>query len=139
MNAEDQERLGATAVGENSCRFLVWAPRAKDVEVSICSSKPRRVPMQAVGCGYFRAVVEGVPAGTLYRYRLDHAHERPDPASRYQPQGVHGPSQVVESHFSWTDSSWNGLPLAKYVLYELHVGTFSPQGTFDAIVPRIPV
>lgn len=138
MNAECQERLGATAISGNSCRFLVWAPRAKTVEVSLDSPKPRRVRMEAVGCGYFRAVVEGVRAGTLYRYRLDHDKERPDPASRYQPRGVHGPSQVTDNHFGWTDSSWKGLPLEKYVLYELHVGTFSTEGTFDAILPRLP-
>ena len=93
--------------------------------------------MEAVGCGYFRALVEGATVGTLYRYRLDRDKERPDPASRYQPQGVHGPSQVVDKHFHWTDSSWKGLPLEKYVLYELHVGTFSTEGTFDAILPRL--
>jgi maltooligosyltrehalose trehalohydrolase len=138
VNAESQRRLGATPEGENSCRFLVWAPRAKRVEVSLVSSEPRSVPMKPVGCGYFSAVVEGVPAGTRYRYRLDHDKQRPDPASRYQPEGVHGPSEVVDHHFRWTDSSWNGLPLEKYVLYELHVGTFSPEGTFDAIIPRLP-
>jgi maltooligosyltrehalose trehalohydrolase len=135
---EHQGRLGATAMGENECHFLVWAPRANQVEVSVGSSGSRRVPMAPDGCGYFRVVIEGVTAGTLYRYRLDHDKERPDPASRYQPQGVHGPSQIVDHHFDWTDSSWNGLPLEKYVLYELHVGTFSPEGTLEAIIPRIP-
>jgi maltooligosyltrehalose trehalohydrolase len=94
--------------------------------------------MEPVGCGYFRAVIERVTAGTLYRYRLDHKNERPDPASRYQPQGVHGPSGVIDNRFGWTDSSWIAPPLEEYVLYELHVGTFSPQGTFDAIIPRLP-
>jgi maltooligosyltrehalose trehalohydrolase len=138
MKTENLEPLGATMVGESRCRFLVWAPRAKEVEVSICSPPPRRVPMEPAGCGYFRAVIEGVTAGTLYRYRLDHQNERPDPASRYQPQGVHGPSEVIDNRFGWTDSSWIALPLEEYVLYELHVGTFSPQGTFDAIIPRLP-
>ena len=138
VNAECQERLGATAISGNSCRFLVWAPRVKVVEVSIDLPQPRRVPMEATGCGYFRAVVEAATVGTRYRFRLDHDKERSDPASRYQPQGVHGPSQVVDNHFRWTDSSWTGLSLEKYVLYELHVGTFSSEGTFDAILPRLP-
>jgi len=138
MDAEYQERLGATAISESSCRFLLWAPRGKAVEVLIDAPTPRRMPMEAVGCGYFRALVEGATVGTLYRYRLDRDKERPDPASRYQPQGVHGPSQVVDKHFGWTDSTWKGLPLEKYVLYELHVGTFSTKGTFDAILPRLP-
>jgi maltooligosyltrehalose trehalohydrolase len=94
--------------------------------------------MQAVGCGYFHAVVDGVSAGALYRYRLDNDKERPDPASRYQPRGVQGPSQIVDNRFDWTDSKWTGIPFEKYVFYELHVGTFTPQGTFDAIVPRLP-
>jgi maltooligosyltrehalose trehalohydrolase len=94
--------------------------------------------MQAVGCGYFHAFVEDIAAGALYRYRLNDEKERPDPASRSQPQGVHGPSQIVDSRFSWNDSDWRGLPLEKYVLYELHVGTFTPQGTFDAIILVCP-
>ena len=138
MNAEYPERLGATLIGNNSCRFLVWAPRCNAVEVSIDSAQPCRVPMEDAGHGYFCAVVEGITAGTLYRYRLHHDTERPDPASRCQPQGVHGPSQVLDNHFRWTDASWKGLPLEKYVLYELHVGTFSTEGTFDAILPHLP-
>ena len=95
--------------------------------------------MQFAGCGYFQAVVDGVSAGALYRYRLDGKKERPDPASRYQPQGVHGPSQIVDSRFDWKDSEWRGIPLEKYVFYELHVGTFTPEGTFDAIIPRLTI
>src|SRR5215472_5480055 len=138
MNQPPNERLGATLIGETSCQFLVWAPRARRVEVSISGLQPTTVPMEPTGCGYFRAVVNGIGDGSLYRYRLDDKRERPDPASRFQPQGVHGPSQVVDHRFNWTDSSWKGLPLEKYVLYELHGGTFSPEGTFDAIIPRIP-
>jgi maltooligosyltrehalose trehalohydrolase len=93
--------------------------------------------MHAKPCGYFHAVVDGVSAGALYRYQLRNGKVRPDPASRHQPQGVHGPSQVVTNRFEWIDSSWQGLPLEKYVMYELHVGTFTPQGTLDAIIPRI--
>jgi len=130
-------RLGATVLGDGSCRFLVWAPRANSVELRIAWPEKRRVAMEPAGCGYFRAVVEGVSAGTDYKYCLDGDKERPDPASRYQPNGVHGASRVVDGDFAWTDSSWRGIPLDKYVFYELHVGTFSPEGTFDAIIPRI--
>jgi len=94
--------------------------------------------MEAVGCGYFHAFVEDFAAGALYRYRLNDEKVRPDPAAGFQRRGVHGPSQIVNSRFSWNDSDWRGLPLEKYVLYELHVGTFTPQGTFDAIIPRLP-
>jgi maltooligosyltrehalose trehalohydrolase len=75
--------------------------------------------------------------GTLYLYQLRDGIERPDPASRSQPQGVHGPSKVVDSTFAWTDDRWVGIPLDRYIFYELHVGTFTPEGTFDAIVPHL--
>jgi maltooligosyltrehalose trehalohydrolase len=136
VSARD-ETLGGVLVGENACSFLVWAPRARSVEVVIVEPKERAVPMRDAGRGYFHVVVEGISAGALYRYRLDGQKERPDPASRYQPHGVHGPSQIVDSRFNWNDSRWRGIPLEKYVLYELHVGTFTPEGTFDAIIPRL--
>jgi maltooligosyltrehalose trehalohydrolase len=131
------EALGGVLVGENACSFLVWAPRARSVEVCIVEPREHAVPMQVAGRGYFHAVVEGISAGALYRYRLDGEKERPDPASRYQPRGVHGPSQIIDSSFKWNDSRWRGIALEKYVFYELHVGTFTPEGTFDAIVPRL--
>jgi maltooligosyltrehalose trehalohydrolase len=74
---------------------------------------------------------------TLYFYRFGGRKERPDPASRFQPQGVHGPSQVVNPNFSWGDDSWSGLSLNEYIIYELHVGTFTPDGTFPAIIPHL--
>ncbi len=82
-------------------------------------------------------MVDDVSSGTLYRFLLNGEKQRPDPASRYQPQGVHGPSQIVDDRFEWNVSNWRGLPLEKYVIYELHVGTFTPEGTFDAIIPRL--
>ncbi len=93
--------------------------------------------MQSGERGYHEAVVDGVEPGSLYLYRLDEATERPDPASRSQPQGVHGPSEVVDPRFDWDDAGWCGLPLESYVIYELHVGAFTSEGTFDAIVPRL--
>jgi maltooligosyltrehalose trehalohydrolase len=133
-----KENLGARFLAENACSFLVWAPHANQVDVCLGDPPERAIPMQPVGCGYFHTVAEGVSPGALYRYRLNDEKERPDPASRYQPRGVHGLSQVVDNRFRWTDSQWTGLPLEQYVLYELHVGTFTPQGTFDAIIPRLP-
>jgi maltooligosyltrehalose trehalohydrolase len=135
-NAED--RLGATLLPNGRCVFVVWAPKANQVDVHILEPLDRIVPMDALEKGYFRAEVENVTAGTLYRYRLNGNAEHPDPASKSQPQGVHGTSEVVDDHFEWIDAKWHGLPLQKYVLYELHVGTFTPEGTFDAIIPRLP-
>ena len=129
--------LGAVSTADGACSFLVWTPRAEKVDVHILSPRERFVPMQPQERGYFHALVKDVRPGVLYSYRLNGDTDRPDPASRFQPQGVHGPSQVADSRFNWTDDSWRGLPLDEYVLYELHVGTFTPQGTFDAIIPRI--
>ena len=137
MTAGRKEPLGAIVLRENACSFLVWAPHVSRVEICITEPRDRKILMQTVGCGYFHAVAEDVSSGSLYRYRLDNEKERPDPASRYQPRGVHGPSQIVDDRFGWNDSTWRGLPLEKYVFYELHVGTFTPQGTFDAITPRL--
>ena len=129
--------LGATLVGPDSCRFCVWAPKVRSVEVRLLGSPERRVPLQPQPGGYHEAVIESVHAGALYFYRLDGQRERPDPASRAQPQGVHGPSHVVDLAYDWHDANWHGLPLAEHVFYELHVGTFTPQGTFDAVIPHL--
>jgi maltooligosyltrehalose trehalohydrolase len=88
--------------------------------------------------GFFNVTVPSVGAGARYLYRLDGYVERPDPASRSQPDGVHGPSEVVDpTEFEWTDGAWFGHTLADYVIYELHVGTFTDEGTFDAIIPHL--
>jgi maltooligosyltrehalose trehalohydrolase len=133
----DERPLGAVMAGEDECSFQVWAPRAKKLEIHITFPNDRIIAMQSAERAYFFAEVSDVRPGTLYFYRFDDGRERPDPASRFQPQGVHGPSQVVDRDFPWTDREWRGLALDKYVLYELHVGTFTPEGTFDAIIPRI--
>ena len=137
LTSEQKGPLGATLLGHDTCRFLVWAPLAKQVVLCIAAPHERRILMQATTRGYFHVIAEGISAGALYRYQLDNDRERPDPASRHQPQGVHGFSQVTDNRFDWSDSSWGGIPLEEYVLYELHVGTFTPQGTLEAIIPRI--
>ena len=129
--------VGAWTVGDGRCRFRVWAPGARSVEVHLLTPAERFVPLARRRRGYHEAVVEGVEPGTLYRYRLDGTLERPDPASRCQPEDVHGPSQVLDSHFDWDDSAWCGNPLREYIVYELHVGTFTPEGTFEAIIPYL--
>jgi maltooligosyltrehalose trehalohydrolase len=88
--------------------------------------------------GHFEGVATDVAAGGQYRYVLDGRVERPDPASRFQPDGVHGPSEVVDPNdFQWSDSHWRGLPLERMIIYELHVGTFTTEGTFEAIIPHL--
>jgi maltooligosyltrehalose trehalohydrolase len=98
------------------------------------------ITLASEGDGYFSALVSSVGAGTLYRYRLDAGPSCfPDPASRAQPFGPHGPSQVVDpASFTWTDQSWAGVRLDGQVLYELHVGTFTPEGTWRAAMDHLP-
>ncbi|MFZ2444856.1 MAG: malto-oligosyltrehalose trehalohydrolase [Syntrophobacteraceae bacterium] len=129
--------LGATCLGGDTCGFLVWAPLIDRVEVHILFPEERIAPLEKVSRGYHQGVVRGVKPGTRYFYRLDGDTERPDPASRFQPEGVHGPSQVIDPHFVWDGPPWPGMPLSNYVLYELHVGTYTVQGTFEAVVPHL--
>ena len=127
--------LGATLLDRRRCRFVVWAPRASQVSVRVETPQPRTVPMAPQPDGYFEAIVDGVEPNARYRYLVNGTTARPDPASRFQPDGVHGPSQLVPPTFAWHDQSWSGLPLERYVIYELHVGTCTPEGTFAAIMP----
>ena len=129
--------LGATLVDATRCQFRVWAPTVDRVEVKLLGSREKRVPLQKDDQGYHEAVVDDCPAGTRYLFVLNGDKERPDPASRYQPDGVHKASAVVARDFKWTDRDWRGVPLQDYVVYELHVGTFTEEGTFDAIIPRL--
>lgn len=130
------EGLGAIHLGNGRCRFRVFAPRAETVAVRLLTHGERIVALEKRGDGYHAGIVEGVEPGALYRYRLDGRTERPDPASRFQPQGVNGPSQVVDrGSFPWRNDSWTGIPLEDYIFYEIHVGTFTPAGTFEAVIP----
>jgi maltooligosyltrehalose trehalohydrolase len=115
----------------------VWAPFTDNVEVKLVSPEEKIVPLERKERGYHHAVIEGVEPSSLYLYRLDGHKERPDPASRFQPQGVHGPSQVIDCQFVWRDESWRGLNWQEWVIYELHVGTFTPEGTFEAIISHL--
>jgi maltooligosyltrehalose trehalohydrolase len=127
--------VGAVYLENNRCRFRVWAPRADQVEVNLCGS--RLVPLEPGEHGWHEGTVEGVQPGIRYLYRLGGREERPDPASRFQPDGVHGRSMVVDRRFDWSDQGWQGIPLENVILYELHVGTFTPEGTFDAVIPHL--
>ncbi|HYO77271.1 MAG TPA: malto-oligosyltrehalose trehalohydrolase [Thermoanaerobaculia bacterium] len=129
-------RLGARLIAQNRCEFRVWAPEHERVELHIVAPQDRRVAMQKTETGYHEATVD-CGEGTRYMYVLDGGSERPDPASRLQPEGVHGPSEVVGESFDWNDEGWTGVALEDYVIYELHVGTFTEEGTFDAIIPRL--
>jgi maltooligosyltrehalose trehalohydrolase len=123
-------------IAPHGVHFRVWADRRALVEVQLetgtCTA------LQAEGNGCFSGLVKDIGAGALYRFRLDGGDAFPDPASRYQPSGPHGPSQVIDpTTFVWSDAAWRGPDLAGSVLYELHVGTFTPEGTWASAVDKL--
>src|ERR1700751_1446777 len=123
--------IGATASAHGT-QFLLWAPVAHKVEVVI-EGKDLRIPLGAEEDGYFSGVLQEVGVGSLYKFSLDGGEAFPDPASRYQPEGPHGPSQVIDpGSYVWnkTETHWPGVSIEGQVLYELHIGTFTLQGTF---------
>jgi maltooligosyltrehalose trehalohydrolase len=128
------EHLGANYSGEGNCSFTVWAPYADKLEVHIISPKERLIDMEKDSWGYYHSTTSDVLPGTLYFLRLNSEKDRPDPASRFQPEGVHGPSCVVETGFDWQDADWKGIPLDRYIIYEIHTGTFTSEGTLTAII-----
>ena len=128
----NRKPIGARLIARDRTEFRVWSPHRERVELRIGG---HTFPMQKTADGYHEAVLD-VGAGTRYGYVLDGV-ERPDPASRYQPDGVHAMSEVVSSDFEWHDGEWKGLALEDHVIYELHVGTFTPEGTLDAITMRL--
>jgi maltooligosyltrehalose trehalohydrolase len=120
----------------------VWAPQATSVEFVLerTQTQSESFAMEKDTEGFFQLRLKAARLGDLYRFRVDGKGPWPDPASRYQPQGVHGPSQLVDpAVFSWTDEAWEGIRLETLVLYELHIGTFTPEGTFTAAVERLPI
>lgn len=136
MSTQLRDPLGATYTAE-ATDFCVWAPNAQSVEL-VLLDPARTIPMQRDAAGYFTCRAPGLPLGTTYRYRIDGDKERPDPASKHQPDGVHGPSQVVDLAFPWRDQGFHPPSLRNSVFYELHVGTFTAAGTFDAVIPHLP-
>lgn len=127
--------IGAEVLPTGGTRFRVWAPRSKRVKVVLeKKSELRDVDMASEGNGYFSVTSDAARVGTLYRYRLDDSPQLyPDPVSRFQPQGPFGPSQVVDpQQFQWSDAGWRGVGLQGQVLYEMHIGTFTSEGTWEA-------
>jgi 1,4-alpha-glucan branching enzyme/maltooligosyltrehalose trehalohydrolase len=131
--------FGAELTANNTVRFRLWAPAAKKVELCLESEpKVALLTMIAQDDGWFELETEQATAGSLYRYRIDGEVQVPDPASRFQPQDVHGPSEVINSSdFEWQDQKWKGRPWEETVIYEVHVGTFTAEGTFRALEARL--
>jgi maltooligosyltrehalose trehalohydrolase len=130
---------GARPLSDGSTRFRIWAPLANRLAVKLTGEQSRTIEMERGAGSIYEAVVPGVAAGADYLYLIDAERERPDPLSRWQPHGVHGPSRVVDpEEFAWTDGEWRGIPLKDFLIYELHTGAFTPEGTFEAAIEKLP-
>ena len=124
-------------VASGGVHFRVWAPITKTVEVVFDGGET--VPLRAEVSGYFSGFVPNARAGSRYKYRLDAVELCPDPASRFQPEGPHGSSQIVDAGaFAWTDRNWGGVSLPHQVIYEMHIGTFTRDGTWSSAAAELP-
>jgi maltooligosyltrehalose trehalohydrolase len=137
--------VGAEVQPDGGVHFRVWAPRCRYVEVVLerdhgPHSETQVAELTSEGQGYFSGQPAAARAGQRYRFRLDGARDGcPDPASRFQTEGPHGPSQVIDpSTFPWSDRSWRGAALEGQIIYEMHIGTFTPEGTWDAAARQLP-
>src|ERR1700684_1175999 len=131
--------FGAECRDDGKVRFRLWAPAARQVEIALEGTKePTRIALEQREQGWFELVTDAAKPGTLYRYRINGEKEVPDPASRFQPRDVHGPSEVIDpNEFDWKDDAWRGRSWNEAVIYELHVGAFARPGTFSAVEKRL--
>ncbi|MCA9217443.1 MAG: malto-oligosyltrehalose trehalohydrolase [Planctomycetales bacterium] len=140
-SASTGNRVGATPVTFRQTHFRVWAPKHREVSVEIKSHDREHaihtLPKAPNAKGYFEGTLSA-KAGDKYSYILNGQTRRPDPATRCQPHGVHRDSRIVHAQFPWTDSKWKGVPKSDLIVYELHIGAFTEQGTFRAAIARLP-
>jgi len=139
MNRRHNMPFGAECRGDGSVRFRLWAPAAHQVELCLNSANiSTRLPLAPSDGGWFELETDAAKPGTQYKFRIHDAQDVPDPASRFQPQDVHGPSEVIHpDDFDWNDRNWRGRRWEEAIIYELHVGTFTPSGTFSAVRERL--
>ena len=128
--------FGATPISEDRCRFVAWAPGKSELSLVFCGERREVISMRSQ-CGFHVAEAHA-REGARYAFRMPDGREFPDPASRFQPDGVHHPSAVVDTRkFKWSDAGFTGHSMGDMVIYELHVGTFTSAGTFDAAISRL--
>src|SRR6202035_2512814 len=134
MNRRHNMPFGAECLDDGSVRFRLWAPAARQVELCVGdANRPTRPPLIRSDGDWFELITDAAKPGSQYKFRINDAQEVPDPASRFQPEDVHGPSQVISpASFNWQDGAWRGRRWEEAAIYELHVGTFTPAGTFPA-------
>ncbi len=142
LHAQRRHPIGAEVIGKDETYFRVWAPKAREIDVVLedgTSSEPIFYPLTPEAGGYFSGAVN-VGAGSRYRFRVNRGENfYPDPASRFQPQGPHGPSCIVDPRqFRWADTNWPGVTLKGQIIYEMHIGTFTKEGTWCAAVEQLP-
>jgi maltooligosyltrehalose trehalohydrolase len=133
--------IGAEAIPEGGVSFRVWAPHRRRAErrVEVVLDSKQSIELKRESEGYFSGLVQEARHGTCYRFRLDGGESFPDPASRFQPEGPHGPSQVIDAaRFQWGDSAWGGAGMQGQVIYEMHPGTFTQEGTWEAARRELP-
>src|SRR3989339_1532090 len=130
--------LGAKVL-PNGTSFKVWAPKCSSVDVVIIENGYKKIiPMDTAENGYFSKFISNIKDKTHYKYRLNNDENCPDPCSRYQPEGVHGPSMVIDPKtYRWCDSNWKGINIKGQIIYELHVGAFTKEGTFNAAAKEL--
>lgn len=142
VNASGWKLQRGTTLTATGTTFSVWAPKATSLTVHVATGRAEGdypLTLAEGQRGVWEVFVAGVAAGDRYGYRIDGGDPLPDPVSRSQPEGVHALSEVVDPDaYMWTDEYWRGVALADYVIYEIHVGTFTPEGTFDAAAARLP-
>ncbi len=129
--------IGAEPLPEGGVHFRVWAPARRSVSVVLEGGG--ETALEREDLGYFSGCVAAARAGSRYRYRLDGGDAFPDPASRFQPEGPHGPSEVIDpGAFRWNDTAWKGIRLEGQVLYEMHIGAFTPEGAWESAARELP-
>lgn len=132
------KKTGASLLAKDRCQFTVWAPFRKSVEVEFDTSDLPRVKLEKDSHGYWSKEIDQITPGTRYRFILDDKITRPDPSSRAQPDGVHSWSEVEDEHnHVWGDSDWEGIALQDMIIYELHIGTFTTEGTFESAISKL--
>jgi len=138
IHADSRVAPGAVRQADGAWEFSVWAPGRKKLAVHLNGSHDRFIPMSKNQLGYHQALVRDIERNSRYVYQLDGLKEYPDPASRFQPEGVHGASELVDlAAFQWTDAKWKAPSLGESIFYELHVGTYSEKGSLDGVCAHL--